>query len=68
MCRFYFDWEWDGSETLLEARAIDDQGNIQPTINQLREARGEWSIYHNNSIQTWLVKSTGQVENVQTNA
>ena len=40
---------------LLQSRAIDDTGYIQPTKTQLREVRGLNSIYHNNCIQTWLV-------------
>jgi sulfane dehydrogenase subunit SoxC len=38
---------------------------VQPTKDQLREIRGENSIYHNNGIQTWLVQENGQAENVE---
>jgi sulfane dehydrogenase subunit SoxC len=38
---------------------------VQPTKNELREIRGVNSIYHNNGIQTWLVKTDGEVENVE---
>ena len=31
----------------------------------LREIRGENSVYHNNCIQTWHLKTTGEVENVE---
>ena len=34
-------------------------------INQLREKRGENSIYHNNCIQTWAVGPDGVAENVE---
>ena len=63
--RFYHDFNWDGKELLLQSRAIDEFGNVQPTKNQLRAARGENSIYHNNSIQTWHVHPDGIVENVE---
>jgi len=63
--RFYYDFEWDGSEMFLQSRAIDEFGQVQPTKNDLRLARGENSIYHNNSIQTWHVKNDGAVENVE---
>jgi sulfane dehydrogenase subunit SoxC len=63
--RFYLDINWDGSELLLQSRAIDDQGLVQPTKNELRLARGENSIYHNNGIQTWHVNNDGVVENVE---
>jgi sulfane dehydrogenase subunit SoxC len=38
---------------------------VQPTIAELRKQRGSNSVYHNNSIQTWQVKSDGSVFNVQ---
>ena len=65
LTRFYFDWSWNGEATLLESRAVDETGYVQPSITALREVRGTNSIYHNNSIQTWLVNSGGDVENVQ---
>ncbi|MGB0683829.1 MAG: sulfite dehydrogenase [Magnetovibrionaceae bacterium] len=65
LTRFTLPWEWDGSEKLLMSRAMDDTGYVQPTISQLREVRGNWSIYHNNSIHSWLVNKNGEVENVQ---
>jgi len=65
LTRFYLDTEWDGSEMLLQARAIDDTGYVQPTKDQLRSERGENSVYHNNSIQTWYVNAEGVAENVE---
>ncbi len=63
--RFHFDVDWDGSEMILQSRAIDSTGYVQPTKDQLRAFRGENSIYHNNGIQTWLVTPDGKVENVE---
>ncbi|WP_299029678.1 sulfite dehydrogenase [uncultured Sulfitobacter sp.] len=65
LTRFYLDTEWDGSEMMLQSRAIDETGYIQPTKAQLRDVRGLNSIYHNNCIQTWLVRSNGEAENVE---
>ncbi len=65
MHRFYYDFDWDGSPLLLQSRAVDSTGYVQPTKNQLRAARGTNSIYHNNGIQTWHVKANGEVENVE---
>jgi sulfane dehydrogenase subunit SoxC len=50
---------------MLQSRAMDDTGYVQPTQAQLREVRGLNSIYHNNCIQTWLVRSNGEAENVE---
>jgi sulfane dehydrogenase subunit SoxC len=63
--RFYAETEWTGGEMLLQSRAIDETGYVQPTKNELRKIRGVNSIYHNNGIQTWLVKADGEVENVE---
>jgi len=65
MSRFYLDIDWDGSEMLLQSRAMDSTGYVQPTKNQLRDVRGLNSIYHNNGIQTWWVKANGEAENVE---
>ncbi|RME98604.1 MAG: sulfite dehydrogenase [Alphaproteobacteria bacterium] len=63
--RFYYEFEWDGSPLLLQSRAIDSTGYIQPTKDELRAVRGTNSIYHNNGIQTWHVMKNGEVENVE---
>jgi sulfane dehydrogenase subunit SoxC len=65
LTRFSLPWRWDGRPVLLESRAIDETGYVQPTIEQLRKARGSSSVYHNNSIQTWQVKPDGSVFDVQ---
>ncbi len=65
LTRFYLEIDWDGREMLLQSRAMDETGYVQPTKDQLREVRGENSIYHNNGIQTWWVRETGEAENVE---
>jgi sulfane dehydrogenase subunit SoxC len=65
LTRFYLDIDWDGSEMLLQSRAIDETGYVQPTKTQLRDVRGLNSIYHNNCIQTWWVRGNGEAENVE---
>ena len=65
LTRFNIDWTWNGSPALLQSRAIDETGYVQPKINELREVRGTKSIYHNNAIQSWKVAASGEVSNVQ---
>jgi sulfane dehydrogenase subunit SoxC len=65
MHRFYYEFDWDGSPLLLQSRAHDSTGYVQPTKEMLREVRGENSIYHNNGIQTWAIDENGQAENVE---
>jgi sulfane dehydrogenase subunit SoxC len=65
MHRFYYEIDWDGAPLLLQSRAHDSTGYVQPTKDQLRSVRGLNSIYHNNGIQTWAVNSDGVAENVE---
>ena len=65
LTRFNLDWVWDGKPALVQSRATDDTGYVQPTHRQLRAVRGTRSIYHNNAVQTWLVQESGEVKNVQ---
>ena len=65
LTRFNIDWIWDGSETILQSRAVDETGYVQPGIDQLRKVRGSRSTYHNNAIQSWQIMANGEVMNVQ---
>ena len=65
LTRFNIDWVWDGKPAILQSRATDETGYVQPTYKQLRDVRGTRSIYHNNAIQSWLVQESGEVKNVQ---
>ena len=66
LSRFNLSWDWDGAGgAILQSRAVDDTGYVQPKIAQLRAVRGTRSIYHNNAIQSWLVAANGEVSNVQ---
>jgi sulfane dehydrogenase subunit SoxC len=64
LTRFSADWVWDGKPALIQSRATDETGYVQPARAQLRAVRGTRSIYHNNAIQTWLVDESGEVKNV----
>ncbi len=65
LTRFNADWVWDGKPAILQSRAIDETGYVQPSYGQLREVRGTKSIYHNNAIQSWKVVESGEISNVQ---
>jgi sulfane dehydrogenase subunit SoxC len=61
---FRLPWRWDGAPALLQSRAIDETGYVQPTRARLVEVRGTHSLYHYNAIQTWQVAAGGEVRNV----
>ena len=65
LTRFSLPYQWDGAPKLLQSRAVDETGYVQPTLAQLRAVRGVESIYHKNSIHTWGVAADGTVRNVQ---
>ncbi len=64
LTRFTLPWRWDGSPVILQSRAIDEAGYVQPTRKQLLDARGPEYTYHYNAIQSWRVAATGEVSNV----
>jgi sulfane dehydrogenase subunit SoxC len=63
LTRFRFPWEWRGAPALLQSRAIDETGYVQPTREQLIAARGTNSEDHFNAIHTWRVDTNGEVTN-----
>ncbi|GAA4337022.1 sulfite dehydrogenase [Pigmentiphaga soli] len=56
-------FEWHGEELMIMSRAVDETGYVQPTLQQLIDARGKVSFYHNNAIQPWRIASNGEVTN-----
>lgn len=59
--RFRFLWNWNGREALLMSRATDETGYLQPTLEELRAARGAGTHYHQNNIRAWRVRRDGKV-------
>ncbi|MEZ5756748.1 MAG: sulfite dehydrogenase [Emcibacteraceae bacterium] len=64
LTRFRIPWQWDGGPAILQSRAYDEFGRIQPTRNQLITARGRKPTYHFHAIQSWGVASSGEIKNV----
>jgi sulfane dehydrogenase subunit SoxC len=64
LTRFRLPWVWTGQQAILQSRAVDAAGNVQPTRAALIQCDGQHSIYHYNAIQSWQVASNGEVSNV----
>jgi sulfane dehydrogenase subunit SoxC len=71
--RFRLPWRWDGGPTVLQSRAWDDAGNVQPTRAEFVAKRGELKAplppaafpnQHFNGITSWGVESNGEVKHV----
>jgi len=62
--RFRIPWRWDGGPAILQSRAIDETGYVQPSREQQIAARGLRSQYHCNLITSWGVAANGEVTHV----
>ena len=60
--RFRHLFNWDGKETVILSRAVDETGFVQPTREAFLAARGPGAIpYHVNPITGWRIRAGGEV-------
>lgn len=64
LTRFRIPWQWQGGAAVLQSRATDSSGHVQPTRATLLAEKGNIATYHNNAIQSWSVAANGEVRNV----
>jgi len=72
--RFVMPWHWDGRPAILQSRAWDEAGNVQPLRAEFVAARGEtkrpvtspllFPNQHYNSITSWGIDSKGGIKHV----
>ncbi len=71
--RFRIPLRWDGGSAILQSRAWDDAGSVQPTRAQIIAERGEgkdvrpvtaFVSQHYNGPTSWGIKSGGEVKHV----
>src|SRR5262245_6269268 len=71
--RFRMPWRWNGAPTVLQSRAVDEGGNMQPTRAQFVAQRGQTTTppsvlafpsQHINTITSWAVAGNGSVRHV----
>ena len=71
--RFSLPWRWDGGPAILQSRAWDESGAVQPTREQFVAARGQTTKppavggfpgHHANPITSWGVDAKGEVKHV----
>ena len=63
LTRFRLPWHWDGQRAVIQSRATDETGYVQPTLAELLGIRGENYFYHNNAIWPWRIAADGEVSN-----
>jgi sulfane dehydrogenase subunit SoxC len=71
--RFRMPWRWDGQPVVLQSRAWDEGGNVQPTRAEFVALRGETKApppvlgfpnQHYNSLTSWAVDASGGIKHV----
>jgi len=71
LTRFRLDWNWNGQEAVLQSRATDELGNVQPTLAEFSQKQGvnvdHWLTnelpVHVNPIHSWKITQEGGVQN-----
>ena len=61
LTRFRIAWHWNGGPAILQSRATDESGYVQPARARLIADRGIRTIYHFNGIASWAVGESGEV-------
>jgi sulfane dehydrogenase subunit SoxC len=64
LTRFRLPWHWDGGPAVLQSRATDESGYVQPARDELIARRGARTIYHYNGITSWGVAPNGELTHV----
>jgi sulfane dehydrogenase subunit SoxC len=72
--RFVMPWRWDGGPAVLQSRAWDEAGNVQPLRAEFVAMRGEtkkpvpsplaFPNQHYNSITSWGINNKGEIAHV----
>ena len=62
--RFRLPWEWKGEAAVLQSRATDEKGRVQPARKAWLAQYAAANVFHNNSIVSWAVGTDGSVKNV----
>ena len=71
--RFRMPWRWDGRPVILQSRAWDESGNVQPLRAEFVAQRGEtkkppsplaFPTQHYTSLTSWAIDSKGEVKHV----
>jgi sulfane dehydrogenase subunit SoxC len=64
LVRFRLPWEWKGQPAVLQSRATDEKGNVQPARKVWQARYAPDNRFHNNSIVSWSADADGSVKNV----
>lgn len=63
LTRFRAAWRWNGGPAVLQSRATDETGMVQPSRAQFAAERGLRGLYHYNAIASWRIDEKGEATN-----
>jgi len=64
LTRFRQRWTWDGRPAVIQSRAMDSTGYVQPTVADIMKVRAVTGfVQHHNGIFPWSVSARGEVRN-----
>jgi sulfane dehydrogenase subunit SoxC len=63
LTRFRAAWQWNGGPAVLQSRATDETGMVQPTRAVFAAERGLRGVYHYNAIASWKIDEKGEASN-----
>jgi sulfane dehydrogenase subunit SoxC len=64
LTRFRLPWEWAGKDAILQSRATDETGYVQPERKVLIAERGKHGYFHYNAIVSWKISDKGDISHV----
>ena len=62
--RFRIPWRWDGQPLVIQSRATDETGTVQPMRASLLAAHGRHGYFHYNAIVSWAINEQGYIKHV----
>jgi len=63
LTRFRAPWQWSGGPAVLQSRAVDETGMVQPARAAFVAERGLRGQYHYNAIASWRIDEQGEARN-----
>lgn len=61
--RFRAPWQWNGGPAILQSRATDNTGMVQPSRAAFIAERGLRGVFHYNAVASWRIDEKGEASN-----
>ena len=64
LAHFRLDWDWDGKDCIIQSRATDEKGHVQPSREAWKAQFSPAQFYQYNALQSWAIGADNSVKNV----